>query len=47
MILQKIGKATPSVAATLIECHPDEGDSQQSSFAKNVAFTAYLGTWCI
>ena len=49
MILQKVGKATPSVAAKLIERLPDEGDSQRSSeerIAKDVAWVVYAGTWC-
>ena len=49
MILQKNGKATPSVAASLIERLPDEGDPQrfgEESIARDVAFMAYLGTWC-
>ena len=40
MILQKNGKATSSVAASLIERLPDEGDPQRSSeetIAKDVA----------
>ena len=48
MILQKSGKATPSVVASLIERLPDEGDPQRSSeerIAKDVAFVAYGGTW--
>ena len=48
MILQKNGKATPSVAASLIECLPDEGDPQRSReelIARNVAFVAYVGMW--
>ena len=48
MILQKIGKATPSVIATLIEGLPDEGDPQrprEETIAKNVAFVAYAGMW--
>jgi hypothetical protein len=47
MILQKIGKATPSVAASLIERLPDVGDPQRFSeerIAKNVVFVAYSGT---
>ena len=47
MILQKNGKATPSVAASLIERLPDEGDPQRSRkerIAKNVAFIIYAGT---
>ena len=46
MILQKIGKAMPSVAASLIERLPDEGDPQRSreeKVAKDVAFIAYGG----
>ena len=47
MVLQKDGKATPSVAASLIERLPDEGDPQRSReerIAKNVAFVIYAGT---
>ena len=47
MILQKNGKATPSVASNLIEHLPDEGDPQRSSeerVAKDVLFIAYAGT---
>ena len=50
MIIQKNGKFTPSVAASLIERLPDEGDSQRSmeeTIAKNVAWIAYAGTWYI
>ena len=46
MILQKNGEATPSVAASLIERLPDEGDPQRSreeKVAKNVVFIAYAG----
>ena len=49
IILQKRGKTTPSVAASLIERLPDEGDPQrfgEEMIARNVAFVAYLGTWC-
>jgi hypothetical protein len=49
MILQKNGKATPSVAATLIERLPDDGDPQRSreeTIARNVVFVAFAGTWC-
>ena len=49
MILQKNGKATPSVAASLIERLPDEGDprrSREERIAKNVAFIIYAGKWC-
>jgi hypothetical protein len=48
MILQKNGKAMPSVAASLIECLPDVGDPQRSGeemIVRNVAFVAYAGTW--
>jgi hypothetical protein len=47
MILQKNGKATPSVAASLIERLPDEGDPQRFSeerIAKDVAWVTYAGT---
>ena len=47
MILQKNGKTTPSMAASLIERLPEEGDSQRSSeerIAKDVVFIAYAGT---
>ena len=50
MILQKNGKATPSVAASLIERLPNEGDPQRSRderIAKGVVFAAYGGTSCI
>ena len=49
MILQKDGKATPSIATTLIERLPDEGDPQRSreeTIAQDVIFIAYAGTWC-
>ena len=49
MILQKNGKATSSMTASLIERLPDEGDPQRSSeewVARNVAWAAYAGTWC-
>ena len=49
MIIQKSGKAIPSMAASLIECLPDEGDPQRSreeTVAKNVVFIAYVGAWC-
>jgi hypothetical protein len=48
MILQIDGKATPSVAASLIERLPDEGDPQRSReerVAKDVVFVAYIGAW--
>ena len=47
MILQKTGKAPPSIAASLIECLPDADDPQRSTeerVAKNVLFVAYGGT---
>ena len=47
MILQKNGKATPSVASGIIEHLPDEGDPQRSSeekVGKDVLFIAYAGT---
>ena len=46
--MQKNGKATPSVAANLIECLPNEGDPQRSveeRVAKDVAWIVYAGTW--
>ena len=49
MIMQKNGKATPSVAASLIESLPNETDSQRSveeRIAKEVAWIVYAGTWC-
>ena len=48
VILQKIGKATPSVAATLIEQLPDEDDPQrpvEEKIAQNVAALTYIGLW--
>ncbi|KAF8815532.1 cytochrome P450 [Phlegmacium glaucopus] len=42
----KSGKAAPSVAASLIECLPDEDDPQrliEESLAQDVAAVAYLG----
>jgi hypothetical protein len=36
------------MAASLIECLPDEGDPQRSKeerAAKNVVFAAYAGAW--
>ena len=45
-ILQKIGKASPSMAATLIDFLPDEDDPQRSNeeaIARNVTFVAYVG----
>ena len=49
MIIQKNGKYTPSVAASLIECLPNEDDPQRSieeRVAKNVAWITYAGMWC-
>ena len=49
MIFQKISKATPSIAASLIDRLPDESDPQRSGeeiIARNVVFVAYLGKWC-
>ena len=46
--MQKNGKTTPSVAASLIESLPDEGDPQRSEeerIAKEVAWIVYMGTW--
>jgi hypothetical protein len=46
VILQKIGHAMPSVAATFIERLPDEDDPRrpmEEEIAQNVAATAYLG----
>ena len=46
VILQKIGRAAPSIAATLIERLPDEDDPQQTmevKIAQNVAAIAYIG----
>ena len=45
---QKSGKATPSVAASLIERLPNYSDPQrpmEEMFAQNVLFAAYVGTW--
>ena len=49
MFMQKNGKATPSVAASLIERLPDEGDpkrSEEERIAKDVAWVVYAGAWC-
>ena len=46
--MQKNGKTTPSVAASLIESLPDEGDPQRSEeerIAKEEAWIVYMGTW--
>ena len=48
VILQKIGRAASSVAATLIERLPDEDDPQRpmdEKIAQNVAALAYVGLW--
>ena len=48
MILQKIGRAAPSVAAALIERLPDEDDPQrpmEEKIAQNVTAVAYIGLW--
>ena len=48
MIQQKNGKASPSVAASLIERLPEEGDPQrfrEERVAKNVLYITYAGTW--
>ena len=48
VILQKIGKAAPSVAATLIERLPDEDDPQrpmEEKLAQDVAAVAFVGLW--
>ena len=48
VVLQKIGKATPSVAATLIEQLPDEDDAKrptEEKIAQNVAAVTYTGLW--
>ena len=50
MLPQKNGKATLSVAASLIERLPDDGDPQrpmEEIIAQDVLFAAYVGTrWC-
>jgi hypothetical protein len=46
MILQKIGRAAPSIAATLIERLPDEDDSQrpiEEEVAHDVTAFSYVG----
>jgi hypothetical protein len=48
VILQKIGRAAPSVAATLIEQLPDEDDPQrpmEEKIAQDVPAIAYIGLW--
>ena len=47
-ILQKNGRATPSLAAALIEQLPEEDDPQRpmkEKIAQNVAAVAYIGLW--
>ena len=47
MIPQKSGKAMPSVAASLIERLPDDGDPQRPTeeiLAQDVLFATYVGT---
>ena len=49
VILQKNGKDMPSVAASLIESLPDEGDperSKEEKIASYVTLVAYAGTCC-
>jgi hypothetical protein len=49
VILQKIGRAAPSVVATLIERLPAEDDSQrpmEENIAQDVAAMAYVGRSC-
>ena len=46
---QKTGKATPSVAASLIQRLPDDGDPQrpvEEIIAQDVLIAAYVGMWC-
>jgi hypothetical protein len=46
IVLQKNGKATPSVATSLIERLPDEGDPKrpmEEKLAQGVLFAAYTG----
>ena len=46
VILQKIGRAAPSVAASLIERLPDEDDSQrptEEKIAQDVPAFTYIG----
>ena len=51
VVLQKIGRAAPSVAATLIERLPvnDEDDDLQrpmeEKIAQDVAIIVYIGLW--
>ena len=50
VILQKIGRAAPSLAVTLIERLPDENDPQwptELQIAKDVAAVAYFGLWTV
>ena len=46
--LQKNGNATPSIAESLIQRLPDEGDPQrpmEERVAQNVAALAFVGQW--
>ena len=46
VILQKIGRAAPSIAATLIEKLPDVDNPQrpmEENIAQNVAAISYVG----
>ena len=48
MVPQKNHKAIPSVAASLIERLPNEGDperSREETIARNMTFAAYAGMW--
>jgi hypothetical protein len=48
VILQKIGRATQSVAATLIKRLPEEGDPQrrtEEKIAQEVSLSSYFGPW--
>ena len=48
MILQKNGKAEPSIVAALIKHLPHEDDPQRSTeekLAQDVAASAYVGLW--
>ena len=46
VMLQKIGRAAPSIAATLIEQLPNEEDAQlpmEETLAQNLVATSYIG----
>ena len=48
IIMQNSGRATPSVAATLIQQLPNKNDPQrhmEEKIAQNVAAMAYMGLW--